>query len=69
MVYMVAPDGTIQYDKPNEEGRATLINTLGPGGYAQIYDAVRPKQGRRPAMAPEEEPDMSDAPEVQDDAT
>lgn len=51
-MFTQAPDGTIQYDQPNAEGRAKLMQRVGPQGYAQIYEAVRPKAGRRPV--PEE---------------
>lgn len=57
-MFTQAPDGTIQYDKPNAEGRAKLIQRIGPQKYAEVFDEVRPKAGRRPVLEPDpEEPD------------
>jgi hypothetical protein len=55
-MFQVAPDGTVQYDTPNAQGRQNLINRLGIDGYSRIYQAVRPSIGRRsePAEEPEE---------------
>jgi hypothetical protein len=53
-MYMTKPDGTVQYDQPNTQGRQNLINRLGVQGYAQVYEAVRPKQqqGKRSLEEP-----------------
>lgn len=53
-MYMTAPDGTVQYDKPNGAGRDKIIDRLGLTQYAQIMDAVRPKRGLRAISEPEE---------------
>lgn len=49
-MFKAKPDGSIQYDQPNPEGRDELLKQLGTTGYAQVYDTVRPKQGRRPTI-------------------
>lgn len=66
MMYEHLPDGTIQYDKPNQAGRDQVMQTYGVEGYAQVMDAVRPKPGRRDAVAAEPEPDVIE-PEEPDD--
>lgn len=53
-MFQAGPDGSIQYDQPNAEGRAKLMQRVGPQSYAEIFEAVRPKQGRRPVIEPEE---------------
>jgi hypothetical protein len=58
-MYEVAPDGTVQYDRPNKEGRKALMQRLGVDGYVAVYEAVRPKTGRRPAPEPEPEAAMT----------
>ena len=57
------PDGTIDYSKPNAEGRSMVMQTYGPQQYAQIFETVRPKQGKRPVMEAEQEPDLGEPPE------
>jgi hypothetical protein len=54
-MYMSAPDGTIQYHQPNQEGRDNLMTRLGVDGYTQVYNATKPQAGRRAPV--EEEPD------------
>lgn len=51
------PDGSIDYSKPNAQGRAEVMQGYGPGWYGKIYDEVRPKRGRRPIPIIEETPD------------
>lgn len=51
------PDGTIDYNQPNAQGRSEVMQTYGPQQYAEIWEGVRPKPGRRPVMEAEEEPD------------
>lgn len=53
-MFMTAPDGTVQYDKPNGAGRDKIINNFGLTQYAQIMDTVRPKRGLRELSEPEE---------------
>jgi len=48
------PDGQILYDKPNVQGRQNLMARLGVSGYSEVYNAVRPKPGRRSAPQAEE---------------
>ena len=56
-MFQVAPNGDIQYDKPNAQGRDTLMKQLGVSGYSKVWEEIRPKQGRRPT--PESnEPDL-----------
>jgi len=47
-VFTANPDGSIDYDKPNTQGRDTLLKTLGTQQYAQVLSTVMPKKGRRP---------------------
>ena len=54
-MFQTADDDTIQYDKPNVQGRQNLLTRLGVQGYAQVYDAVRPKQGMRPVLEAEDD--------------
>lgn len=54
-MFVPKPDGTVDYQQPNAEGRKKLLQQLGTSGYAQVYEAVRPQVGKRPALeAPEE---------------
>src|SRR4051794_38804023 len=54
-MYVAKPDGSVDYTQPNPEGRHTLLTRLGTAGYAQVYEATKPTQGRRlPVEAPEE---------------
>ena len=62
-MFQESPDGQIQYDKPNTEGRSQLMTQLGVPGYTQVWNAVRPKQGRRDAVEAEPEPEES-TPEI-----
>ena len=57
------PDGSIDYTKPNPEGRSKLMARVGPQKYAEVWDAVRPKQGRRPEVSPEPEEEELEVPE------
>lgn len=52
-MFASTPDGQIQYDTPNVQGRENLMARLGVSGYAQVYNEVRPKQGRRSMPEPE----------------
>jgi hypothetical protein len=54
-MFMSKPDGTIEYDKPNAEGRDKLLKGHGIQTYAEVYDAVKPKKGLRPPMPTAEE--------------
>jgi hypothetical protein len=57
-MYTSAPDGSILYDQPNQEGRSNLMQRLGVDGYTQVYQATKPEAGRRAPVEPEpdEEP-------------
>lgn len=46
-VFMQNPDGSINFDEPNGEGRDMLIKRVGIDGYAQIMSQVMPKAGMR----------------------
>lgn len=68
-MFQTTPDGTIQYDKPNAQGRDQLLKTVGTQTYAEIWQTVKPKQGRNPmleltgeANPPDEEEDQQDVP-------
>lgn len=63
-MFQETPDGQIQYDKPNPEGRSQLMSQLGVSGYTQVWDAVKPKAGRRePLVADDDqEPDIPEPP-------
>lgn len=56
-MFVQDPDGTTHYDQPNAEGRAELMSQLGPQQYAETYDLVKPKEGRRPELEPEDDLD------------
>lgn len=60
-MFEVAPDGTIQYDKPNKQGRSEVLARLGVDGYTRVYDAVKPPRGMRPV--PEEAADLEGEPQ------
>lgn len=62
-MFQTAPDGTIQYDKPNPEGRDTLLKSYGTQTYAEIWDAVKPKRGMRPAIEAALDPEIPAMPE------
>jgi hypothetical protein len=53
-MYKTKPNGDIEYDQPNPEGRDKILKEKGTAVYAQILETVKPKQGMRPA--PEMEP-------------
>ena len=55
-MYQMNPDGSIQYDKPNTQGRQDILARLGVSGYAEVYNAVKPKAGRRQAVQDAGEP-------------
>ena len=63
-MFTMAPDGSIQYDKPNYQGRQGMMTQLGVKGYAQVYEAVRPKTGRRPEPTAPSQPGLPE--QVQD---
>lgn len=52
-MYMVNPDGSIDFEKPNKAGRDALLKSVGTAAYAQIMQEVAPKQGRRPTTIEE----------------
>ena len=57
-MYQVKPDGTVQYDKPNAQGRQALMQRVGIDGYTQIYNTVKPPgPGRREITDPEPVPE------------
>lgn len=59
-MFQASPDGTVNYDQPNPGGRDRLMKALGPTGYVQVWDAVRPKIGlQSPSMASSDEQDTS----------
>lgn len=41
-MYVMNPDGTPNYEQPNQEGRKKLIERVGIDGYATISKAVGP---------------------------
>jgi hypothetical protein len=43
-VFATHPDGSINYDQPNPQGRDMLIKRVGIPGYTQIMAAVMPKR-------------------------
>jgi hypothetical protein len=57
-MYKTNPDGSVQYHLPNYEGRQNLMTRLGVRGYAQVYEAVRPKQGKGRRGLPIEQPEQ-----------
>jgi hypothetical protein len=61
-VYQVLPDGTVQYDKPNAQGRDSLIKRYGTQKYAEILEIVKPKAGLRPVVEAEEDLEPDDEP-------
>jgi hypothetical protein len=46
-MFRVEPDGSVDYNTPNAQGRQDLLQRLGVSGYAQVFDAVKPKAGFR----------------------
>lgn len=67
-MFMTAPDGTIQYDKPNAQGRDRLLKSYGTRTYSEIWEAVRPKQGLRPPQEPEPDLLTEEMPDMPEDA-
>lgn len=57
-MYQTNPDGLVNYNQPNAEGRKMLLDRLGTSGYAQVYNEIKPAQGRRPEPTNGTEPDM-----------
>jgi hypothetical protein len=53
LLWNTHPDGTPNYDSPNQSGRDKLLRTVGIPGYKQIVKSMMPKQGM--SMAPDEE--------------
>lgn len=66
-MFKVDPDGTVHYDQPNPGGRDQLLKQVGTSAYAQIWDAVRPKQGLRRASDVPEEAMVALAPPMPED--
>lgn len=71
-LFQVAPDGTVQYDKPNAQGRDKLLKDHGLQTYVQVFNAVKPARGLRPPMPTGEEvfegtPPVPEEPEPPDD--
>ena len=58
-MFQTADDGSILYDKPNGQGRDRLLKRYGTKTYAEIWEAVRPKQGMGAPLEPE--PDALEA--------
>jgi hypothetical protein len=52
-VYKTKPNGDIEYESPNPEGRDKILKQYGTQAYAEIMNAVKPKQGIRPPIEPE----------------
>jgi hypothetical protein len=52
-MYKTKPDGTVQFDQPNPEGRDKILKQYGTQTYAEIMETVKPKQGLRPPPEPE----------------
>jgi len=60
-VFMQNPDGSVDFDKPNGEGRDMLIKRVGIKGYTDIMSQVMPKRGLRVVEdGPDEEPDYDE---------
>lgn len=55
-VFVVGPDGTPDFEKPNEAGRKMLIERLGIRGYTQVMAAVLPKRVASTMSTPETTP-------------
>lgn len=54
-MFQAEPNGTIQYDKPNQQGRDQVLRQYGVQTYADILNTVKPKQGFRPPVEPTED--------------
>lgn len=54
-VFMQNPDGSINYEQPNKDGRDMLIKRVGIKGYTDIMATVMPRQ--RPGLQVTEEED------------
>lgn len=63
-MYNVKPDGTVQYDQPNQAGRDKLLKTLGVQQYAQIYEETKPKAKDLQISPPRELAQMGDTAQV-----
>ena len=50
-VYNTNPDGSINYDSPNTQGRDTLLKRLGIPGYTKVLQEVMPPASGQPAPA------------------
>jgi len=55
-MYQTLPDGTVQYDKPNQAGRDQIMKNLGVTGYTQIMQAVTPPKPKGLRAVPPPEP-------------
>ncbi len=51
-MFQEMPDGTIDYTKPNTQGREQLLQRLGVRGYADVVAATKPPNGLRPPVQP-----------------
>lgn len=52
-MFKTSPDGRVQYDQPNHEGRDRLLKTYGTRTYADIWEAVRPRGAQTPPAPPD----------------
>jgi hypothetical protein len=68
-VYKTKPNGDIEYESPNPEGRDKILKQYGTQAYAEIMNAVKPKQGIRPApeMEPQADPLAAAMPPMPED--
>src|SRR5688500_6251129 len=68
-VFQMNPDGSVDYSKPNGDGRDLLIKRVGIKGYTEIMSQIMPnsRQGgmrQLPLPSPEEDEDLEDEDEV-----
>jgi len=65
-VFMQNPDGSVDFTKPNGEGRDLLIKRVGIKGYTDIMSQVMPnsRNGIRQLPGLEEDDDLGDEDEI-----
>jgi hypothetical protein len=64
-VFATNPDGSVNPDQPNTEGREMLIKRLGIPGYTQVMAAVLGSRGSSPSDT--ESTEQADLPTVPED--
>jgi hypothetical protein len=67
MMFKTKPDGTVEYDQPNPEGRDTILKKQGTQAYAEILSMVTPKQGLRAPVDPIQETLDANLPRMPED--